>query len=103
MIQDMFGNIGQQQEELKRKLDEIILSHHSDDNLIHIEISASKKLLDITFDEVKFQGIEKEELEDRLMITLNEAFEKADAAAGEKTQELLNEMLPPGFGNMLGL
>jgi len=102
MIGDLFGNLGEQQEALKTQLDDIEISHQSQDESITLTVTASKKLTDISIDPEKIDLSDKEQLEDILLITLNEVFEIADAKAAELTQSLLNDMLPPGFGSMFG-
>ena len=103
MIGDLFGNIGEQQEALKKQLEEIIIEHQSPENEISIQINGSKSILDISIDPDKINLDDHEKLEDLLLITLNKAFEIADQKASEKTQELLNDMLPPGLGSMFGM
>ena len=102
MIGDLFGNIGAQQEQLKAKLDGIELSETSQDGGISISLTASKRITDISIDPDKMDTGDTEQLEDVLLITLNNALEKAEAMAADETQKLIQDMLPPGFGNMFG-
>ena len=103
MIGDLFGNIGEQQEILKQQLDEINITHSSQNNAITILLTASKRITDINIDTEKLDVSDSEQLEDILLVTLNEAFDKAEAVAAEKTQEIVQDMLPPGFGSMFGM
>lgn len=103
MIEDLFGNIGQQQEQLKKQLDTIELTHGSNNGAVSVQLTASKKIRDISIDITKIKLDDSEQLEDILIVTLNEALDKADALAAEKTQHIISDMLPPGFGNMFGL
>ena len=103
MIGDLFGNIGAQQEQLKQQLDEIELVYNSQDEAITIHLTASKKINDITIDKDKLDLSETEQLEDLLLITLNQAFEKADTIAAAETQKLIIEMLPHGFVDMFSM
>lgn len=102
MIGDLFGNLGQQQEQIKQKLDSIEINASSQNNEIQLTITAGKTIRDISIDPSKLDMNDSDQLEDLLLITLNEAMEKADQLAAEETQKLINEMLPPGFGNLFG-
>jgi DNA-binding protein YbaB len=103
MIGDLFGNIGEQQEILKQQLDEIEIIHTSKDEIITINLTASRRITDISINKEKLDLSDTDQLEDILLITLNEAFEKADKISSEKTQEIVQDMLPPGFGSMFGM
>lgn len=102
MIGDLFGNIGAQQEELKKKLDDIVINESSQNKAISITITAGKTIQDISIDPEKLDMSDHEQLEDLLLITLNQAMEKAEQLASAETQKLINDLLPPGFGNMFG-
>jgi DNA-binding protein YbaB len=102
MIGDLFGNIGAQQEQLKAKLDSIEFSESSQDGAITITATASKRILDISIHPEKLNPDDIEQLEDLLLITLNKVLDKAEEMASEQTQKLIQDMLPPGFGNMFG-
>ena len=103
MFGDLFGNIGEQQEILKQQLDEIEIIHTSKDEIITINLTASRRITDISINKEKLDLSDTDQLEDILLITLNEAFEKADKISSEKTQEIVQDMLPPGFGSMFGM
>jgi len=102
MIGDLFGNIGAQQEQLKEQLEQIEITESSQNGEIQIILTAAKTIQDISINPEKIELQDHEQLEDLLLITLNKAMEKADQLAGEETQKLINDMLPPGFGNMFG-
>jgi DNA-binding protein YbaB len=102
MIGDLFGNIGQQQEKIKEKLDGIEINSASQNKEIQIIITAGKSIKDIKIDASAFDLDDAEQLEDLLLVTLNKAMEEADQIAAEETQKLISDMLPPGFGNLFG-
>lgn len=102
-MMDLFGNIQQQQEEIAKKLKEVIIDHASDEGLITIKVNGAKELLDIRIDREKFSVEMLEQLEDLLVVTFNEAFEKANIEAEKVSQQAINDLLPGGLGSMGGL
>jgi DNA-binding protein YbaB len=102
MIGDLLGNLGSRQEELKRKLDDIEITETSPDREITVVLTAGKTIRDVRIDPEKLSFSDIEQLEDLLLITLNQALEKAELKASEETRKLINDLLPPGFGNLFG-
>ena len=102
MIGDLFGNINEQQEQLKQQLEQIEITETSQNQEVTITISGAKNLRDISIDPEKIDANDLQQLEDLLLITLNNAMDKAEKLAAEETQKLIQDMLPPGLGNMFG-
>jgi hypothetical protein len=102
MIGDMLGNIGNYQEKLKQKLEELEVVEQSSGGEISVSMSAAKTIKDINIDLSKVDLSESDQLEDLLLITINKAQEKADDIAAKETQNILNDLLPPGMGNLFG-
>lgn len=102
MIGDMLGNIGNYQEQLKQKLEELEVVEQSSGAEISISMSAAKTITDISIDLSKIDLSESDQLEDLLLITINKAQEKADAIAASETQNILSDLLPPGMANLFG-
>ena len=100
----MFGNplkkISEQQERLKQQLEAFELHETSPDGLCSCTVSGSKKLLDLKIHIELSTIADKKQLEDAILITINQAMEKADLKVAEETQKVLGELLPPGFENM---
>ena len=96
----MFGNIQAQQEAMAAKLKAIEITSVSDDSLISVKVNGQKELLDLTINESKWESKDIEELQDKIVITLNDAFAKADVKAEEVTSKALSELLPPGMGGL---
>jgi len=58
--------------------------------------------LNISIDRSKLSSDDMEELEDLLLISINRVLEKAGAKEAEEAQKMINDMLPPGMGNLFG-
>ena len=99
MLDDLLGNVGAQQEQLENKLKEIEISEKSQHDEIEIVINGKKEVLDISIIKA-FEDMS--ELEDLLVLTLNNAFSKADAMAEAETKKLLESMLPGGLSGLFG-
>ena len=102
MIEDLFGNIGAQQEKLRRQLDEIEFHLESPDGAVRITLTAAKTIKDIRLDKEKLDPADLEQWEDILLVTLNQGLKQADEIAAKETQNIIGSMLPPGFGDFFG-
>lgn len=91
---DMFGDMEQKQQELQKKLAAIVIEHKSDDGTLGIKIDANKLIKDLSIDASLLKAEGAQMLEDLLVITLNEAINKADARAMEEMQNHLGDFLP---------
>jgi hypothetical protein len=91
---DMFSDMEQKQIELQKKLAAIVIEHKSDDGTLEIKIDANKQIKDLTIDVSLLKDGGAEMLEDLLVVTLNEAIQKAEARAMEEMQKQLGEFLP---------
>ena len=97
---DLFGNLQEQQAEMAKKMAEIIVEHQSDDGLIKIKVNGLKEILDLSISRDKVNLEDIEQLEDLLLITLNQAFEKAGDESEKVSQQAINDILPGGLGNL---
>lgn len=100
---DLFGNIQEQQEAIAKKLKEVEISHSSNDHLISLKINANKEILDVSINATAMKDVDSAQLEDQLIVTLNEAFEKANIEAEKVSREAINDILPGGLGGLGGL
>ena len=100
---DLFGNIQEQQEAIAIKLKEVEIEHTSSDKLISIKINANKEILDLSIQIDAEKGLDIAQLEDQMIVTLNEAFEKANVAAEKVSSAAINDLLPGGLGGIGGL
>ena len=81
MFGDLMGMMGKLKEtqkkveETKARLNTVYVDQKSNDNLLHVTLTANREIKSITIDESLLQ--DKEQLEDYLILTLNKAIEKA--------------------------
>ncbi len=88
----------QRMEEAKLKLNDIILTEQSSRGEVMIKISANKEIKDISVNEDFLKNIDKEELEDILINTINNAIKSAEQKSEVEMQSVAGSMLPPGMG-----
>lgn len=81
MFGDLMGMMGklketqQKIEDTKKRLDTILIDEQSNDGLLKVTLTANRKLKAIAIDESLL--IDKEQLEDYLILVLNKAIDKA--------------------------
>lgn len=106
MFGDMMGMMNkiketqQKVEETKKRLDTVTLDEQSSDGLLKVTITANRKIKNI---EVADELLEdKEQLEDYLVLTLNQAIEKATEVNEAELGAVAREGMPdiPGLDNM---
>ena len=100
---DLFGNIQEQQEAIAKKLKEVEIEHSSNDKLVSLKINANKEVLDFSINVEDVKDLDIAQLEDQLIVTLNEAFEKANLEAEKVSNAAINDILPGGLGGLGGL
>lgn len=98
MFDDLMGNIEKQQAEMQKKLSAIIIEVKQEG--VAISGNASKKINNITIAQELMESEDKEMLEDLLVSTFNRFIEDAQKAEASETQNMMNDMLPPGFGDL---
>lgn len=104
MFGDLFGNFEEKQKELKKLLADIKIDEYGGDNkAIHVTANANREIVNISIDKEKIDLSDTEQLEDLLLITINRALEKAGEKEAEESQRLMQDMLPPGLGNLTNL
>lgn len=99
----MFGKINElkkQMEESKKRLDSIFVEHQSPGGEIQIKMTANYAVKDINLTP-ETQEMDREELEDILVLAMNKAFEKAKNANESEMKNVAGGILPglnlPGF------
>ncbi|MCB0805355.1 MAG: YbaB/EbfC family nucleoid-associated protein [Bacteroidales bacterium] len=102
MIGDLFTRLQEAKlkiEEAKKSLNSIIIEVESGDGTIKVKANANKMITDIGISEDLLIAENKEELEDRLLITLNDALEHAAQRGEEEMKKITQDMLPnfPGL------
>ncbi len=103
MFGDMMGMMGklketqQKIEETKKRLDTVLITEKSSDQLLEVTVTANKKVTKITINDQLLQ--DNEQLEDYLILTVNKALTKA----GEINEAELAAVASEGMPNIPGM
>lgn len=103
MFGDLLGNMEEKQKALKAELQKIVIEEQVADGKIKIRVNANRKVEGVFIDPEYLKEVDREELEDFLIIGMNAALETAGAKEAEATQGLLSDMLPGGLSNLGGM
>ena len=101
MLDNLFGNLQKQQEELKQKLAEIFVEAEAGDGAVTVTAGADMHIENIKIDASKMDVTDPEQVEDLLVVAVNRALELAQEKAAAETHKLLGGMLPGGMGDFL--
>jgi DNA-binding protein YbaB len=98
----MFDKLMQAQQqagEIKKRLDNIIVTGIAEGGKITVTANANKIVQSVVIDEELFKEGDKEQLEELLVIAINKAMEQADNVSQAEMAASAKEM----FGNLGGL
>lgn len=106
MFGDMMGMMGKLKEtqkkveETKKRMDTVILSEKSADELVAVEITANREIKKIAIAGALLE--DKEQLEDFLIMTLNKAIKKATEVNEAELAAVAKEGMPniPGMDGL---
>ncbi len=106
MFGDMMGMMGKLKEtqkkveETKKRMDTVILSEKSADELVAVEITANREIKKIAIADALLE--DKEQLEDFLIMTLNKAIKKATEVNEAELAAVAKEGMPniPGMDGL---
>jgi DNA-binding YbaB/EbfC family protein len=96
----MFGDLKGKQEEMQKKLAAMTVQAESGDDAVIVEANANKEILNISINAEKVDLTDKEQLEDLILIAVNRAIELAKEKEQEATQSMIQDLLPPGMGDL---
>ena len=97
-IMQMAQNAQAELQKAQDNLDKIEVEGQSGGGLVKIRASAKGRIIGVSIDETLLVPAEKTMVEDLIAAALNDAKNKADAAAGPELQKMTSGMpLPPGF------
>lgn len=99
----MFGNMEEMQQQMKAKLAAITVEAEAGDGAVKITATASRQILNISFDKEKLDWEDQEQVEDLVMVAVNRVIERAAEKEAAETQNMLKDMLPPGMGGLSDL
>ena len=103
MFGDLMGNMEERQKELKSKLAEMIVEAEAGDGAVKVTANANREIINISINKDALDWDDQEQIEDIVMVAVNRALEKAAVKEAEESQNLIKDMLPPGFGGMSDL
>ncbi len=88
------------QEALEKQMNELEVTHRSPGGGIELSINGQSQITDLNIDSTKIDLSDKEQLEDMLIITLNEALAQLEQMKIDLTNESMKDMLPPGMDGL---
>jgi len=103
MFGDLFGNFEEKQTELKEQLAKITVAAEAGDGAIKITANANREITNISIDKEKIDLTDAEELEDLLLVAVNRVMELAVDTEANETQKMMQDILPPGLGNLTNM
>lgn len=103
MFGDLMGNMEERQKELKAKLAEITVNAEAGDGAVKVTANANREIVNISINKDALDWDDQEEVEDLVMIATNRALELAAEKEAIENQNLLKDMMPPGFGGLPNL
>lgn len=101
-LSNMMGKVRDMQAKLKEaqeKLDDLIVEGEAGAGMVRAEVNGKKKLLKLHIDEDVLKPEDREMMTDLIVAAVNNAMDKAEAAAKEEIQKSTDGIMPniPGF------
>lgn len=103
MFGDMFGNIEEQQKEMRQQLASITVEAEAGDGAVKVVANANRQIMNIAIDKGKLDWEDTEQVEDLLLVAINRALELAAEKEAAEAQNMLKKMMPPGMGDLSNL
>ena len=100
MLGDMFGNMEEKQQEMRKRLAEETVEGTAGDGAVVVKANANREIINITIKKEAVDIEDLEQLEDLLLVATNRALEAAAAVEAKEAENLLKDMMPPGLGNL---
>lgn len=102
MLENLFGNLEERQEQLKEKLGAIELESAVMDGAVIVKANARREILDIMIDPGKLDLTDVEQLQDLLVTAVNDVISMATEAEAAESQKLIDDIMPPGLSGLFG-
>lgn len=101
MFGDLKSKINQGKEELTQRMNDAYVRSHSPSKLIEVIANGNRSIIDIKIEDEIYE--DKEQFEDELIITLNNALEQADTMYQEELKVVMKANMPsiPGLDGLL--
>lgn len=103
MFGDMFGNMEEKQQEMRKRLAEIMVEGSAGDGAVVVKANANREIINIAIQKDAFDPNDLEQLEDLLVVAINRALDDAAVVEANETENLLKDMMPPGLGDLRDL
>jgi len=103
MFGDMFGNLEEQQKEMQQKLAAIRIETEAGNGAVKVVANAAREIVNISINKDALDWEDVEQVEDLVMVAINRALQEAGKKEAEESQRLMQDMLPPGMGNLSDL
>ena len=103
MFGDLMGDMQEKQKAVKKQLAQITVEGEAGDGAIKVTANANREIVNISINKDELDWDDVEQLEDLLMVAVNRAIELAAEKETVEAQRLLQDMLPPGLGNLSNL
>lgn len=98
---DKLLQVQREAEEIKKRLDAIVVSGEVEGGKIKVTATANKHIQGISIDPDFFKELDKDELEELVAVAVNKAIEQAENVSQSEMQALSQNMLG-GLGNLFG-
>ncbi|WP_207533672.1 YbaB/EbfC family nucleoid-associated protein [Desertivirga arenae] len=98
---DKLLQVQQQAEEIKKRLDTVIVSGEAEAGKIKVTSTGNKSITSITIDENFLKEADKEELEELLVVAVNKALAQAESVHQSEMAAASQNMLG-NLGNLFG-
>jgi len=102
MFDHLLGNLQNSQEEIKKKLETIIVENSIQEGAIIVKMNGAKEIQDLIIDKEKLDLTDSEQVQDLLIEVINQAIVKATEKEQEISQGFIKNIMPPGMENLFG-
>lgn len=103
MFGDMMGPMQEMQEKVQTELKKIQVEAEAGDGAVKVQVDGTRHLTNINISADAIDPEDPEAIEDLVMVAVNRALDLAAEKEQETTQRVMQELLPPGLGNLSGL
>jgi nucleoid-associated protein EbfC len=97
MFGNLLGDFEKKQQEMMAKAAELVV--HAEMEGVKVSVNGKKEIVNISIADPSVLE-DKEQLEDLLVATINRALDEAGEKVAAETERMMQDMLPPGFGDM---
>lgn len=98
MMDELMGQMRNMMANSQNELDNVLVEAEKEG--IKIVCTANKKIKDVSISEALLREGDKEQIEDLLLATMNDALDKAEAKSKEALKNITDGLIPGGLGNL---